>query len=107
MYTPREKKIGCLHLNPVNPHLLATASNDRTVTIWDVRMWDHKKDLSVGEPLQTIEHGYSVTSCYWSPNGDILATTSYDDYIRLFDLNKDTKSLDLKSAIRHNNHTGR
>ncbi|KAI8371131.1 WD40-repeat-containing domain protein [Blakeslea trispora] len=97
----REKKIGCIHINPVHQHLLAAASNDRTMTIWDTRM------LKDQEPLESIEHGYSVTSSYWSPQGDILATASYDDYIRLFDLGSDKKSLELKAAIRHNNHTGR
>jgi WD40 repeat protein len=105
MYMPKEKKIGCIHLNPVYQDLIAVSSNDRTATIWDLRMI--QKSDTTTEALQSIEHGYSVTSCYWSPKGDILATTSYDDYIRLFDLNKDGKSLELKSAIRHNNHTGR
>lgn len=100
VYTLREKKIGCIHINPIHQDLLAAGSNDRTATIWDKRKL--KKD-----PLQSFDHGYSVTSCYWSPNGDILATTSYDDYIRLFELNKDKKELNLKSAIPHNNHTGR
>jgi WD40 repeat protein len=100
-YMPREKKIGCIHINPVYQDLIAVSSNDRTATIWDLRM------LKKSTPLQSIEHGYSVTSSYWSPKGDILATTSYDDYIRLFDLSKDAKSLELKSAIKHNNHTGR
>lgn len=105
MYMPKEKKIGCIHLNPVYQDLIAVSSNDRTATLWDLRML--QKADTLPEALQSIEHGYSVTSCYWSPKGDILATTSYDDYIRLFDLNKDCKSLELKSAIRHNNHTGR
>ncbi|OBZ88106.1 DNA damage-binding protein CMR1 [Choanephora cucurbitarum] len=97
----REKKIGCIHLNPVHQHLMAAASNDRTMTIWDTRM------LKDQTPLESVEHGYSVTSSYWSPQGNIIATASYDDYIRLFDLGDNQKSLALKSAIRHNNHTGR
>ncbi|CEJ01601.1 hypothetical protein RMCBS344292_15624 [Rhizopus microsporus] len=100
IYTLREKKIGCIHINPIHQDLLAAGSNDRTTTVWDKRKL--KKD-----PLQSFDHGYAVTSCYWSPNGDILATTSYDDYIRLFELSKDKKELNLKSAIPHNNHTGR
>lgn len=100
----RDKKVGCIHLNPVHEYLLAGGSNDRNVCIWDARMWGDK-DIPV--PLQEIKHGYAATSCYWSPKGDILATTAYDDYIRLFTLNKDNQSLELKSAIPHNNHTGR
>ncbi|CAO0800546.1 unnamed protein product [Mucor circinelloides] len=99
------KKLGCVHLNPVHQHLMALSSNDRTGTIWDLRMWAKKSNKV--EPLQSIEHGYSVTSSYWSPNGDMLVTTAYDSYIRLFDLNKDNKTLELKTAISHNCKTGR
>jgi WD40 repeat protein len=99
-----EKKVGCVHLNPVHQHLLAGASNDRHVYVWDIRMWDNKKEV---EPLHSFEHGYSATSAYWSPNGDLLASTSYDDYVRLFSLDKKGEQMELKSAIPHNNHTGR
>ncbi|KAF7732080.1 hypothetical protein EC973_006335 [Apophysomyces ossiformis] len=98
VHSARDKKIGCIHLNPVHQHLLAASSNDRTVTLWDVR--------SMKSNLQEIEHGYSVTSAYWSPNGNKLATTAYDDYIRVFAL-ENSSELMVQSAIRHNNHTGR
>lgn len=77
---------------------MAAASNDRTLTIWDAR--------SFKAPLQEIEHGYAVTSAYWSPLGNKLATTSYDDHVRVFDLDS-SDNLSLLSAIPHNNHTGK
>ncbi|KAI7857855.1 WD40-repeat-containing domain protein [Circinella umbellata] len=95
----RDKKVGCVHLNPVNQNLLAVASNDRTLTVWDIR--------SLSEQTHEFSHGYSVTSAYWSPRGDKLVTASYDDYIRLFDFNESKNETKLQSAIRHNNHTGR
>ncbi|KAG0168226.1 hypothetical protein DFQ28_002625 [Apophysomyces sp. BC1034] len=94
----RDKKIGCISLNPVHEHLLAAASNDRTASVWDVR--------SMKKSLHEMEHGYSVTSAYWSPKGNKLATTAYDDYVRVFALDS-ISDLILQSAIRHNNHTGR
>ncbi|KAI9320782.1 WD40-repeat-containing domain protein [Dichotomocladium elegans] len=95
----RDKKIGCIHLNPVHKHLLAAASNDRTLTVWDTR--------KIGkEALHEFEHGYAVTSAYWSPKGNKLATTSYDDLIRIFELQK-SGDIKLQSSIRHNNHTGK
>ncbi|KAI8141380.1 WD40-repeat-containing domain protein [Fennellomyces sp. T-0311] len=93
----RDKKIGCVHLNPMHQNLLAVASNDRTVSVWDIR--------SMSKEIHEFSHGYSVTSAFWSPRGDKLVTASYDDYIRLFDFDAD--KMKLQSAIRHNNHTGR
>ncbi|GAN06716.1 WD repeat-containing protein [Mucor ambiguus] len=101
----KNKKVGSVHLNPMHQHLVALSSNDRTSTIWDLRMWN-KRNAKV-EPLQSIEHGYSVTSSYWSPHGDMLVTTAYDSFIRLFELDKDSKTVELKAAIPHNCKTGR
>ena len=78
---------------------MAVASNDRTLTVWDIR--------SLSEQTHEFSHGYSVTSAYWSPRGNKLVTASYDDYIRLFDFNESKNEMKLQSAIRHNNHTGR
>ncbi|RCI04733.1 hypothetical protein CU098_000941, partial [Rhizopus stolonifer] len=100
LYSPKDKKIGCIHINPIHHELIVAGSNDRTATLWDIR------NLKKNNPLWSQEHGYSVTSCYWSPKGNKLATTSYDDHIRLFDLDGH-KQLHLKSSITHNNHTGR
>ncbi|KAI9493743.1 WD40-repeat-containing domain protein [Zychaea mexicana] len=95
----RDKKVGCVHLNPEIQNLLAVASNDRTMTVWDIR--------SLSEPMHEFGHGYSVTSAFWSPRGDKLVTASYDDYIRVFDFDTKKSDMKLQSAIRHNNHTGR
>lgn len=106
-----KKKVGCVDLNPVHTDLLVTASNDRMARLWDVRY------LEPEAVLQEITHGFAVTSAYWSPSGQQLATSSYDDYLRVFDLQAskqrvDVKGkihlqVDLKGKIAHNCHTGK
>ncbi|KAL0087998.1 WD40-repeat-containing domain protein [Phycomyces blakesleeanus] len=103
VYSLRTKKIGTIDLNPVHEHLLAIGSNDRTATVWDHRSFSTETDSIT--PLHELEHGYAVTSAYWSPRGDRLATASYDDFIRLFTLKNE--DMTLHSAIPHNNHTGK
>lgn len=45
-------KIGCVSVNPVHTNYLSTASNDRTVKIWDIR--------TLKRELGEFSHGYSV-----------------------------------------------
>lgn len=98
VHSVRDKKVGCVSAHKTEP-LLALASNDRTMTLWDTR--------KLKEPLHTYEHGYAVTSAYWSPQGDRLVSTSYDDLVRIFDLQPNKSELAIQKAIPHNNHTGR
>jgi WD40 repeat protein len=56
---------------------LASASNDRTVRLWDV---------ATGAALQTLEgHSNSVLVIAFSPDGSQLASASYDGTVRLWD----------------------
>ncbi|MEV0675264.1 WD40 repeat domain-containing protein [Actinosynnema sp. NPDC050436] len=62
--------------------LLATASQDRTVRLWDVR--DPTRPTPVGRPI--ADHGDAVLSVAFSPDGTVLATASQDRTIRLWDV---------------------
>src|SRR5260221_1090140 len=58
--------------------LLASASSDDTIKLWDPQ---------TGEHLRTLEgHSHSVLSVAFSPDGGLLASSSWDDTIRLWDL---------------------
>lgn len=62
--------------------LVASASSDQTVRLWDVR--DPTKPRALGEPLTA--HTSWVTTAVFSPDGKTLATTGDDDTIRLWDV---------------------
>ncbi|KAI9682732.1 MAG: hypothetical protein M1829_006719 [Trizodia sp. TS-e1964] len=78
-----DKKIGGFALHPRAPHLLATASLDRTLRIWDLRHV-RASPASGTRPalLGTHESRLSVSHAAWDARGTI-ATTSYDDTIKL------------------------
>ncbi|KAG6012458.1 hypothetical protein E4U54_007529 [Claviceps lovelessii] len=116
MWTLSEQKIGGFSLHPLQPHLLATASLDRTVKIWDLRKISGKGDLRHPALLGEHESRLSVSHASWSPAGH-LATSSYDDTVKIYDFTDaatwkpghDIAASAMKPAHRvgHNNQTGR
>lgn len=111
-----DNKIGGFSMNPLLPHLIATASLDRTLKIWDLRMIKGKGDLQHPSLLGEHQSRLSVSHASWS-RGGYLATSSYDDTVKIYDM---TDAIKWKSGqdipdekmnpvhqITHNNQTGR
>lgn len=109
-----EKKIGGFTLCPSQPHFVATASLDRFLRLWDLRK------LSFHNPAPVAEHEnrLSVSHAAFNAAGQI-ATSSYDDTIKIYDLGaKGLSSWKEKhtlqdgdftpdTVVRHNCQTGR
>jgi WD40 repeat protein len=101
-----DKKVFCADFSPTRPWLLASASLDRTVSIWDLRkVKPSATGKAAGKALATLEHGLSVTSVRFSENGHRLLTTCNDDLLRVFE--GGDAAWALHSSVRHNNKTGR
>ncbi|KAK2595629.1 hypothetical protein QQS21_006676 [Conoideocrella luteorostrata] len=116
IWTLSEQKIGGFTLHPLQPHLLATASLDRSLKIWDLRKISGKGDLRHPALLGEHESRLSVSHASWSPAGHV-ATSSYDDTVKIYDFTDSAswkpghdisaKMMEPKHQIRHNNQTGR
>ncbi|KAF2195411.1 WD repeat-containing protein [Zopfia rhizophila CBS 207.26] len=111
-----EKKIGGFTLHPLQPHLLATASLDRTLKIWDLRKINGKNEWRLPALVGEHESKLSVSHAAWNSAGQV-ATSSYDDTIKIHDFSKcadwkvGTSLTDAEmkpsAVIPHNNQTGR
>ncbi|KFH45657.1 WD repeat-containing protein /-like protein [Hapsidospora chrysogenum ATCC 11550] len=109
-------KIGGFSLHPLQPHLIATASLDRTLKIWDCRKITGGGDLRHPALLGEHESRLSVSHASWSAGGHV-ATSSYDDTVKIYDFSDagswepghdiGTKAMEPKHQVRHNNQTGR
>jgi len=114
LLTLSDKKIGGFSIHPLHPHLLATASLDRTLKLWDLRRITGSGDASIPHLVAEHESKLSVSHAAFNAAGQI-ATTSYDDTIKLYDVS-DSGSWEAGHSIEewtpttvvpHNNQTGR
>ncbi|RYP29749.1 hypothetical protein DL767_006570 [Monosporascus sp. MG133] len=113
-----DNKIGGFSVHPLLPHLIATASLDRTLKIWDLRMTKGKPPSHHPSLLGEHASRLSVSHASWSRTG-YLATSSYDDTVKIYDLSGASKwnraghsplekdPLEPTHVIPHNNQTGR
>ncbi|KAI5284676.1 Coronin-like protein crn1 [Ascosphaera acerosa] len=70
------RKVGHVVFNPSAEGVLASASGDYTVKIWDVEAGAAKLTLNVGDIAQSVS---------WSGDGSMLVTTSRDKKLRIWD----------------------
>lgn len=86
-----KEKIKHLEFCPARPWMMATASVDRTVALWDIRMLKEgavkgSPLLKSPKPITVMKHGGPVTSCYFDPiHGSRLLTTAQNEEIRVYD----------------------
>ena len=72
------RKIGQVLFHPTASLVLASASGDHTVKLWDLSNTDSPKSVLGG-------HADAIQSLAFNPTGTLLATTSRDRKLRLFD----------------------
>jgi hypothetical protein len=72
------RKVGQVLWHPAAQHVLASAVGDHTVKLWDLGAPESPRAVLAG-------HADTIQSIAFSPTGQLLATTSRDRKIRLFD----------------------
>lgn len=74
------RKVGQVLFNPSAQNVLASASGDFTVKIWDI---------STGQNPLALKHTDIVQSLSWNASGTMLVTTSRDKKIRVWDVRQE------------------
>ncbi|KKA28116.1 hypothetical protein TD95_002312 [Thielaviopsis punctulata] len=85
------RKVGYVLWNPAANGILASASGDFTVKVWDVE---------AGSAAYTLRHNDLVQSMSWNASGTLMVTTSRDKKITVWDTRQE------KPASQHAGHAG-
>jgi coronin-1B/1C/6 len=71
-----QRKVGHVLFNPAAQNVLASASGDFTIKLWDIEK---------GKDRLSLKHADIVQSLAWKADGSLLATTSRDKKLRVWD----------------------
>ncbi|KAI0526182.1 hypothetical protein F5B22DRAFT_632738 [Xylaria bambusicola] len=78
--TGHSRKVGQVLFNPAAENILASASGDLTIKFWDI---------GTGSAVHTVKHPDIVQSLTWNADGTLLATTSRDKKLRVWDVRQE------------------
>ncbi|KAI8089305.1 uncharacterized protein BX664DRAFT_332680 [Halteromyces radiatus] len=73
-----QRKVGQVLFHPVAENVLASASTDLTIKLWDIEKGQEKQEIT--------GHTEIIQSLAWNYNGSLLATTCRDKRLRIFDV---------------------
>ncbi|GAA6011581.1 hypothetical protein JCM11491_004695 [Sporobolomyces phaffii] len=114
-------KVGCISINPARPDLAATAHLKREMRIWDlakIRGLDQDTphlDVAAAAMIVAYPHEKACSSSYFDPSGTRLLSTSYDDTLRVwnidpFEVEKQVEAVETfepSDIFTHNCQVGR
>ncbi|ORX53182.1 DUF1900-domain-containing protein [Hesseltinella vesiculosa] len=76
--TGHQRKVGHVSFHPAAENVLASASTDLTIKLWDIEKGQERQEIT--------GHTEIIQSFAWNYNGSLIATTCRDKKLRIFDV---------------------
>ncbi len=72
--------------SPISRDTLCSCSGDKKIRVWQINTGNsrEKKVVLSNPEKEVLAHKFYVNSCSYNPSGDILATTSSDDTVKIW-----------------------
>ena len=80
--------MGHVLFNPAAENVLASASGDLSIKLWDIEAGSAKLNLKLGDIVQSLS---------WSADGSLLVTTSRDKKLRIWDCRQQRPAQEVQS----------
>lgn len=92
-----------LHWNPHVAGQLATASNDNTIKLWDLKSYAHSKGTARISAIRTFDdHTAAVNDVEWNPaSASIMASVSDDHSLKILDVREEKPSVWRQTKHAH------
>ncbi|KAH7935939.1 hypothetical protein HPB52_015241 [Rhipicephalus sanguineus] len=104
IYQLHNRKVRTINAHPTNSWWFLTGSTDTMVKLWDSRMMSKRSPV----PLGALTHNRSCSAAFLSPvEGNKVLSTSFDDTLRICNINQATGDMKQQITLKHNNMTGR
>lgn len=87
--TGHEGIVNAVDTNPLFPKLAASASDDRTVKLWDAR-------LKGRQAAGTLEHDFPCTAIAYGSDGNTIYSAGIDNFITAWDLRSNERVMKMK-----------
>jgi len=89
--TGHKKKVGLIKFHPAANNVIASASYDRTIKVWNI-----ENAACIGTMGDSKDNIYSMD---WNKDGSLLASTSKDKVLRIYDPRKPDAAMNVNGAF--------
>lgn len=76
--------VNCTAWSPVSRDTFCSCSGDKKIRVWKIDANSSPTDTAPSPVETVVAHKFYINSCAYNPAGDLFATTSSDDSVKIW-----------------------